>query len=213
MICSAGRQLAFALECIRVCAFAFACAFVLVIASPVSARAQRPATVVTTPPHTPADVKFMQGMIQHHAQAVTMAALVPTHSSRRDLASLAHRIDGSQVDEIEWMRKWLRDRGEPVPEADAHEMHAGHDGGAMMPGMLSAEAMRALGSASGAAFERRFLTGMIKHHEGAIVMVAQLFATPGAGQESMIFGFASDVDADQRAEIARMRRLLAELRP
>ncbi len=181
----------------------------LSIAAPVVARAQG-----TTPPHTAADVRFMQGMIHHHAQAVTMAALVPTRSSRQDLKMLARRIDVSQVDEIEWMRNWLRDRDEPLADANADansDAHAEHGGGALMPGMLSADAMAALERATGAEFDRLFLGGMIRHHEGAIVMVAQLFATPGAGQESMIFGFASDVDSDQRAEIARMRRLLSAL--
>lgn len=192
---------------------ALACAVLCGAALPATARAQRPAPVVTTPPHTTADVKFMQGMIQHHAQAVTMAALVPRRTTRMDLAMLAQRIDVSQVDEMEWMRNWLKDRGEPVPATVGHETHAAHDGGAMMPGMLSAAEMSALEHATGTEFERLFLSGMIKHHEGAIVMVRELFATPGAGQESMIFGFASDVDADQRAEIARMRRLLAALRP
>lgn len=177
----------------------------LSIAAPVVARAQG-----TTPPHTAADVRFMQGMIHHHAQAVTMVALVPTRSSRQDLKMLARRIDVSQVDEIEWMRNWLRDRDEPLADANS-DAHAEHGGGALMPGMLSADAMAALERATGAEFDRLFLEGMIRHHEGAIVMVAQLFATPGAGQESMIFGFASDVDSDQRAEIARMRRLRSAL--
>lgn len=193
-------------------------AIVLASAAPVVVSAQ----AVSSPRHHEADTKFMQGMIHHHAQAVAMAALVPTRSARQDLAMLAQRIDVSQVDEIDLMRTWLRDRGETVPAVlaspDAHAGHdAGHAAGApptmMMPGMLSADAMAALERASGAEFDRLFLEGMIRHHEGAIVMVAQLFATPGAGQESMIFGFASDVDSDQRAEIARMRRLLASMPP
>lgn len=174
---------------------------------PVGARAQG-----TTPPHTAADVRFMQGMIHHHAQAVTMAALVPTRSSRTDLKMLAMRIDVSQVDEIELMRNWLRDRKEPLADTAA-DAHAEHGGGVLMPGMLSADAMAALERATDAEFDRLFLEGMIRHHEGAIVMVAQLFSSPGAGQESMIFGFASDVDSDQRAEIARMRRLRSSMPP
>ncbi len=196
----------------------------LAAGAPVVAAGQTAGQSAGSPRHTDADTKFMQGMIHHHAQAVAMAALVPTRSARQDLAMLAQRIDVSQVDEIEWMRTWLRDRGEMVPAAPkAPDALAGHDAGhaagaerasaALMPGMLSASAMAALERASGAAFDRLFLDGMIRHHEGAIVMVAQLFATPGAGQESMIFGFASDVDADQRAEIGRMRRLLASMPP
>lgn len=199
-------------------------AVVLAAIAPVVVAAQ----ATGAPRHTEADTKFMQGMIHHHAQAVMMAALVPTRSARKDLAMLAQRIDVSQVDEIEWMRTWLSDRGEMVPAAlTALDAHAGHDAGhaaapaagaerpssPMMPGMLSADAMAALERASAAEFDRLFLEGMIRHHEGAIVMVARLFASPGAGQESMIFGFASDVDADQRAEIARMRRLLVSMPP
>jgi uncharacterized protein (DUF305 family) len=164
--------------------------------------------------HTAADVRFMQGMIHHHAQAVAMAALVPSRTARQDLTMLAQRIDVSQVDEMAMMRQWLRDRDEEVPaEASAHAAHGEH--GAMtaplMPGMLSAEEMAALERSTGDAFVRRFLEGMIKHHQGAITMVRALFATPGAAQETAIFSFAADVESDQQAEIDRMRKLLATL--
>jgi uncharacterized protein (DUF305 family) len=165
----------------------------------------RPASAA--PAHTAADVRFMQQMIQHHAQAVTMAAMVPARTARVDLRSLAERIDVTQEDEIRYMAEWLRERGAEVPDP-AHAHHAAHDG---MPGMLSAEALEALERSSGAEFERLFLSSMIRHHEGAIVMVVQLFGSPGAAQEPTIFQFATDVDADQRAEIARMRALLAAL--
>ena len=174
--------------------------------SPAEAGAQSAATQ-----HTPADVKFMQGMIQHHAQAVQMVALVPQRTQRQDLKLLAMRIDVSQTDEMEMMRLWLRDRGEAVPDTGAHAGHGAHGGHGLMPGMLSPEEMEALARATGAEFDRLFLEGMIKHHEGALAMVEELFATPGAGQETAIFSFASDVDADQRAEIDRMRKLLATL--
>lgn len=174
----------------------------------------------TRQPHSPADVRFMQGMLHHHAQAVVMAALVPTRTERADLRALAQRIDVSQVDEMELMRLWLRDRGEPVPDvtprgardtAGAHAAHEAPGAAGLMPGMLSAAELERLANAHGPTFDRLFLEAMIKHHEGALVMVRELFAKPGAGQETAIFSFASDVDADQRAEIARMRKLLAAL--
>jgi uncharacterized protein (DUF305 family) len=162
------------------------------------------------------DTRFMQGMIVHHAQAVAMVALIPTHTNRADLALLGQRIDVSQRDEIAMMRRWLQDHHREVPVVDpqyGHENMAGHDMMTMsaMPGMLSREQMTRLESATGAAFDTLFLQGMIQHHEGALTMVAQLFATPGAGQQSQVFAFASDVDADQRAEINRMRALLDKL--
>lgn len=141
-----------------------------------------------------------------------MVALIPTHSSRADLALLGQRIDVSQRDEIAMMRRWLQDHHRDVPVVDASHEHAsmaGHE--MMMPGMLTGEQMTRLEKATGAAFDTLFLEGMIQHHEGALAMVARLFATPGAAQQSQIFAFASDVDADQRAEINRMRALLATL--
>ena len=153
---------------------------------------------------TPADVRFMQGMIGHHAQALEMAALVPERTDREDMRLLAKRIDVSQADEIKMMQRWLEARGQEVPGPHAH--HA--PGASMMPGMLTAEEMSRLAAAKGDSFDRLFLELMIKHHEGALTMVKELYATPGAGQESEMYGFASDVDADQRMEIRRMRGML-----
>ena len=157
--------------------------------------------------HTAADVRFMQGMIGHHAQAVEMVALVPTRSSRDDMRMLALRIDVSQADEIKMMQGWLQLRGQALPDPHAH--HA--QGATLMPGMLTAEEMGRLAEAKGVEFDRLFLEGMIKHHAGALTMVQELFSSPGAGQDSEIFAFASDVDADQRMEIDRMSALLKEL--
>jgi uncharacterized protein (DUF305 family) len=154
---------------------------------------------------TPADVRFMQGMIGHHAQAVEMTALVPSRTSREDMRKLALRIEVSQADEIKMMQRWLEVRGQAVPGPHALHMH----GATLMPGMLTADEMSRLAEAKGAEFDRLFLEGMIKHHDGALTMVQDLFGTPSAGQEAEIFAFASDVDADQRAEIERMRGMLA----
>jgi uncharacterized protein (DUF305 family) len=156
--------------------------------------------------HTPADVKFMQGMIGHHAQAVEMVALINDRSKNQDLKMLGLRIQVSQDDEMNMMRKWLEVRGETIPGPHSH-----HEPGGFMPGMLTAEEMSQLAAAKGADFDRLFLQGMIKHHAGAITMVEELFKTPGAGQDGDIYAFASDVDSDQRMEIDRMGMMLREL--
>jgi uncharacterized protein (DUF305 family) len=154
----------------------------------------------------------MQRMIGHHAQALAMTDLVPARSRDERLRMLAERMDVTQRDEIAMMRRWLEDRRQAVPGADPHPAHHGmgeHE--APMPGMLSAEELAALETASGPEFDRAFLEGMIRHHEGALVMVKDLLSTRGAGQEPELFRFVTDVDADQRAEIGRMRALLATL--
>ncbi|PYP39763.1 MAG: DUF305 domain-containing protein [Gemmatimonadetes bacterium] len=173
-----------------------------------AASAQAPADSAHSR-YTAADVAFMQGMIAHHAQAVEMAALVAARSARPDMQLLAQRIDVSQRDEIATMQRWLRSRHQEVPVFDGgHEHHDSTGHSMLMPGMLTPEEMAELARATGPGFERLFLQGMIKHHEGALKMVAGLLASRGAAQEPQIFGFASDVDADQRAEIARMRAML-----
>jgi uncharacterized protein (DUF305 family) len=161
------------------------------------------ATDLSKVQHTPADVRFMQGMIGHHAQAVDMVALIADRAANQDLKRLGLRIQVSQEDEMDMMRTWLEVRGEKVPGPHSH-----HEPGGFMPGMLTDEEMAQLAAAKGAEFDRLFLTGMIKHHGGAITMVEELFKTPGAGQEGDIFAFASDVDADQRMEIDRMGAML-----
>jgi uncharacterized protein (DUF305 family) len=156
--------------------------------------------------HTPADVRFMQGMIGHHAQAIEMVALLRSRTERRDMLLLGQRIDLSQADEIKMMEQWLRGRGQPLPDPHAHHMA----GATLMPGMLTAEEMARLAEAKGVQFDRLFLDLMIKHHMGALMMVEELFSTAGAAQESEIFAFASDVIADQRMEIDRMGGMLKE---
>ncbi|MEP6783372.1 MAG: DUF305 domain-containing protein [Acidobacteriota bacterium] len=155
---------------------------------------------------TAADVKFMQGMIGHHAQAVEMVDLLNQNSNDPNMKRLGLRIKVSQDDEMNMMRKWLGDRGQEIPGPHAHHMPGG-----MMPGMLTDEEMTELGAAKGKEFDRLFLRGMIKHHGGAITMVEELFNTPGAGQEGGIFSFATDVNSDQRMEIDRMGAMLREI--
>jgi len=162
-------------------------------------------------PYTDADVDFMSGMIPHHAQAVIMAGWAPTHGARHDVAVLCERIVVAQRDEIVMMQHWLEDRGQPVPDAAStrHKMRMdGVEHEMLMPGMLTDDEMAALDRARGPEFDRLFLTGMIKHHQGAIDMVNVLFKSYGAAQDEMVFKFASDVYADQSIEINRMNEML-----
>jgi uncharacterized protein (DUF305 family) len=157
--------------------------------------------------HSPADVAFMQGMIHHHAQALEMVGLLQTRTTSEGMKSLAQRIELSQRDEIAFMQQWLTSRGQEAPGEHAHHM----PGAPMMPGMLTPEEMDRLAGATGVEFDRLFLNLMIKHHLGAVAMVDDLLATPGAAQETEVFAFASDVVADQGAEMDRMGALLAAL--
>jgi uncharacterized protein (DUF305 family) len=163
-------------------------------------------------PYTEADVNFMAGMIPHHAQAVAMASMAPTHASSPQVKLMCERQLVSQRDEIELMRLWLRDRGQRVPAANStrHRMVMnGMEHDMLMPGMLSDDEMAQLAKARGAEWDKLFLKFMIKHHEGALKMVEELFATHGAAQGDDIYAFASDVFADQTAEIERMQKMLA----
>jgi uncharacterized protein (DUF305 family) len=164
-------------------------------------------------PYTDADVDFMAGMIPHHAQAVVMAGWAPSHGARADVAVLCERIVVAQRDEIAMMQTWLRDRGQFVPDATStrHRMKMnGVEHDMLMPGMLTDEEMAALDRARGQEFDRLFLVGMIKHHQGAIDMVDVLFKAYGAAQDETVFRFASDVYADQSTEIDRMNKMLEE---
>lgn len=157
----------------------------------------------------------MQGMIMHHSQAVEMTALIETRSAQKAVRLLGARIGKSQADEIEFMKRWLAARGEPASPSmagmsamDMTGMNmASHQ--MLMPGMLTQTQMDALRKAKGSAFDRLFLTGMIQHHNGALVMVKNLFDTAGAGQDAEVFSFATDVDNSQRAEIRIMETMLA----
>jgi uncharacterized protein (DUF305 family) len=187
-------------------------------------RTLPPSTRATLPPRSSADVRFMQGMIMHHAQAVEMTALIESHTTTKDLRLLAARISHSQSDEIKFMKRWLEARGEtgepvspgmpemrgmdmPGMDMSSHSMDmAGHS--RLMPGMLTEKQMEALKKAKGEEFDHLFLTGMIQHHGGALIMVKDLFDTAGAGQDAELFNFATDVDSGQRAEIRIMQTML-----
>jgi uncharacterized protein (DUF305 family) len=159
---------------------------------------------LSAPPHSPADAEFMRKMITHHLQALELTALVAGRSQSDDVPRLAERIEVSQKDEIAQLQKWLVDRGEPLPEP--HANHVGHGG--LMPGMLDATDLSALAAAKGPAFDKLFLELMIRHHEGAITMVQQLYRD-GGGVESAADRVAREVNADQSIEVRRMRDMLA----
>jgi uncharacterized protein (DUF305 family) len=165
-------------------------------------------------PYTAADVHFMSGMIHHHAQAIVMARWAPTHGASPAVQRLADRIINAQQDEIHTMQSWLRDRRQPVPDATATGMKmqmSGMEHEMLMPGMLTDAQMKQLDAARGPDFDRLFLTYMIQHHKGAVSMVKELFDNYGAGQDEIVFKFASDVNVDQTTEIARMEKLLIAL--
>lgn len=174
-------------------------------------------TRATLPPRSTADVQFMQGMILHHAQAVEMTAMIPSHTRSKELQSLGARISSSQSDEIKLMKRWLAARGESVqkamPEMPGMDMsgNASHASMALMPGMLTPQQMGALQKAKGAEFDRLFLVGMIQHHNGALTMVKDLFDTAGAGQDAELFNFATDADNTQRVEIRIMETMLTKI--
>jgi uncharacterized protein (DUF305 family) len=165
-------------------------------------------------PYTEADIRFMSGMIGHHAQAIVMARWAPTHGASPSVRTLCERIINAQQDEIATMQTWLRDRQLPVPEATAAGMKMmmnGQEQMMLMPGMLSAEQMKRLDEARGPEFDRLFLGFMIQHHRGAVTMVDELFHSYGAAEDDTVFKFASDVNIDQTTEIARMEQMLFTL--
>jgi uncharacterized protein (DUF305 family) len=177
----------------------------------------------------PDDIAFMQGMIHHHAQAVEMVALLRTRGESKALQAFGERISISQTDEIKFMKQWLEDRGQSSSMQHDHMNMANmqgmnHDMSKMkggdqldsmaglppMPGMLTAEQMKALAAAQGAAFDYLFLTGMIQHHTGALTMVDDLYANPAAAQDPALFDFVTDIVNTQTAEIKIMQKMLDE---
>ena len=211
--------------------FAFVAVFAYLLLSPVSAQQVEPKAVIVQPgapgqptrtlpsttkatlsPRSQKDVEFMQGMIMHHAQAVEMTALIEARTKNKDIILLGARISQSQSDEMKFMKQWLESRGEPITmtmsATSGSHSHGSHSSQQMMmPGMLSPKQMSDLADAKGSEFDRLFLTGMIQHHIGALVMVKDLFNTAGAGQDAELFNFATDVDSGQRAEIRIMETM------
>lgn len=156
-----------------------------------------------------ADVKFMQGMITHHAQALEMTVLVNERTTREVMRRLAQRIELSQEDEIAMMQDWLRDRDLEIPDLAAHHEHDAE----LMPGMATPEQMEELAQAEGPEFDALFLELMIEHHRGALTMVKNLLEQPGSAQDSVLYEFTADITADQSSEIERMDGMLAGFSP
>lgn len=167
-------------------------------------------------PHTQADVHFMSAMIGHHAQAIVISGWAPSHGADAAVQRLAERIINAQEDEIATMQRWLRARGEPVPDSTssgpaghAHPSTGSGQAVMLMPGMLTEAQLRQLDQARGPEFDRLFLTFMIQHHRGAVSMVKDLFGSRGAAQDETVFKFANDVSVDQSTEVERMEKMLA----
>lgn len=167
-------------------------------------------------PYVEADVEFMYNMIGHHAQAITMSRMAPTHGASAEVQRLASRIINAQKDEIATMERWLRDRQKPVPEIPANGgptmmLMNGAPMQMLMPGMLTPTQLAELDAARGEEFDKLFLRDMIAHHRGAVSMVKDLFGSYGAAQDELVFKFANDVNVDQTTEINRMEKMLASL--
>ena len=170
-----------------------------------------PAPQAPTRTATPADAQFMTAMIHHHAQALEMAAMAQTHGANPSIQTLADRITVAQNDEIALIQLWLTDHGLPVPQiapTRAPMTAGGAERHMHMAGMLTPEQMDELDRARGREFDRLFLTFMIQHHDGALTMVDELFASYGGGVDDFIYKFANDTFADQGSEIDRMVRML-----
>jgi len=182
----------------------------LMLARPATALAQhsmsgmRQITIPAGAIYTVADVEFMQGMIAHHAQAIYMSRMAEAHGAAPRVRKLANKIDQSQVAEIRIMQEWLRHNGQVAPDTSSWRTMK-------MAGMLTEEQLKTLDAATSVAFDCAFLTLMIQHHEGALQMVKDLFATPRAGQEVDVNVFANDVVTVQTAEIGAMRQMLSQL--
>lgn len=163
-------------------------------------------------PYTRPDIDFMRGMIAHHAQALLMAGWAKSHGANSSVQTLCDRITNAQKDEIRIMQTWLRDRGQPVPEAKPVPMKMmmnGMEHDMLMPGMLSDEQLKELDAARGPDFDKLFLKDMIQHHQGAVSMVEDLLSHDGAAQDELVFKLTNDIHVDQATEIARMQRMLA----
>jgi uncharacterized protein (DUF305 family) len=175
---------------------------------PVRELSAEDAIKIANTSYSPADARFMSDMIPHHHQALQMAELVADRTNNPELIDVAGRINASQGDEIEFMQSWLRDRGEPVSDPTAHDaMHTHHS----MAGMATPKQMAELAASKGIAFDRLFLTLMIRHHEGAVTMVEELLEQPGSAYDPILFEFTNDVTNDQTAEIERMNAMLVSL--
>lgn len=172
--------------------------------APAHAMSMAPIKIPAGAVFTEADVRFMQGMIAHHAQAIYMSRMAAAHGASPHLLKFAQKIDQSQIVEIRLMQGWLRSNGQDAPDTSSWRSM-------QMPGMLTAEQLKQLDASNGPEFDRQFLTMMIQHHNGALKMVSDLFATPLAAQDVDVSVFANDVQTVQTAEIGTMQQMLGNL--
>lgn len=163
------------------------------------------AAEATTTDANEADLAFARDMVPHHQQALEMARMAPDHTDDPELLELAAEIEAAQDPEIAQMTGWLESWGQNAPPTSMDHGAMGHGTTEEMPGMMTAEEMAELETLQDVAWERMFLTMMIRHHEGAIEMArAQL----DAGQNPEVTALAGQVVADQEAEIATMTTML-----
>jgi uncharacterized protein (DUF305 family) len=163
-----------------------------------------PVTIPKGALFTEADVRFMQGMIAHHAQAIYMSRMAGAHGANARVLKFAQKIDQSQIAEIKLMQDWLHRNNQTAPDTSSwRTMH--------MPGMLTADQLKQLDGSKGVEFDRQFLSLMIQHHQGALKMVSDLLATPMAAQDVDVNVFANDVTTVQTAEIGTMQQMLENL--
>jgi uncharacterized protein (DUF305 family) len=139
------------------------------------------------------DIMFAEMMIPHHEQAIEMSDLAFANTTNPDVLALAEQISNAQEPEIELMKSW--------PGVDSMG-HTGHT----MAGMLDENEMEMLRVSTGADFDRLFLEGMIKHHEGAIDMAEMI--TDSKNPEVAKLGKA--IIESQSTEIAAMKVLLGK---
>jgi uncharacterized protein (DUF305 family) len=213
-VCSGGDEAQALFSSVMRIVFRTIPALFLVAFAAVAGASVTDTTVDAQHAYTDADIKFLDGMIAHHAQALLMAGWASSHGASPTVLTLTSRITNAQTDEIAGMQKWLRDRHQPVPEANPHGMTMKMDGmehTMLMPGMLTEAQLKQLDDARGKDFDRLFLTFMIQHHQGAVTMVTNLFDTYGAAQDISVFKLASDISADQTTEIERMQKMLASV--
>ena len=160
---------------------------------------QEEATNIANSSYTKADVNFLQGMIVHHDQAVLMSRLAEDRTNNKTIVDLAKRIESSQIDEINFMQSWLKERDE-----NASHDHLNHHMHMKMMGMASEKQLKDLKNSKSTKFDRLFLSLMIAHHDGALEMVKDLKKYPGSAYDPILNEFVSDLVNDQGVEIERM---------
>ena len=169
------------------------------------------ATNIANTSYINADVKFLQGMIVHHEQAILMSEMADIRTNNKTIIDLAKRIDASQKDEINFMESWLKDRDEFNNVANSshqnHKMHASMK----MEGMATPKQLDDLRNSNSTDFDRLFLKLMINHHDGALEMVEELKKYPGNAYDPILNEFVSDLINDQGVEIERMNVILVGL--